>query len=98
MAVLRYARQAEFDIEDIASYTLVSWGIEQADRYVTALRLVCEGLATSPLLGRPCSEPHEFPRRIEHGKHVIFYQPEQRGVLIVRVLHERMMAHLRLTQ
>jgi len=30
-------------------------------------------------------------RRFEHGKHVVFYRIVAGGILIVRVLHQRMM-------
>jgi plasmid stabilization system protein ParE len=30
-------------------------------------------------------------RRLEHGKHVVFYRREPRGILITRILHQRML-------
>jgi plasmid stabilization system protein ParE len=31
-------------------------------------------------------------RRIEQGKHVVFYREDPEGILIVRILHQSMLA------
>jgi plasmid stabilization system protein ParE len=30
-------------------------------------------------------------RRQEHGKHVVFYRQERGGILVCRILHQRML-------
>jgi toxin ParE1/3/4 len=46
-------------------------------------------LADNPALGRPCDEIRPGLRRMEQGKHVVFYREEQGGVLISPILHQR---------
>jgi len=96
LPTFRLSRRAKADLLGIAVHTLKKWGEAQSDRYGDELVQAFQRLAGSPLLGRQCPEPHEFLRRFEHGKHVIFYQPEKQGVLIVRVLHERMLTQMHL--
>jgi toxin ParE1/3/4 len=47
-------------------------------------------LAESPIYGRPAPQLAPDLRRSEYQSHVIFYQPADAGVLIVRVLHAHM--------
>jgi len=48
-------------------------------------------LARNPPLGRPCEDIRPGLRRFEHGKQVLFYHQEPRGILISRILHQRML-------
>jgi toxin ParE1/3/4 len=41
-------------------------------------------------MGRGCDSVSIGLRRIEHGKHVVFYRVVTGGILIVRVLHQQM--------
>lgn len=78
------------DLEAIAEYTIERFGIEQARVYRDELRTCFEGLAGNPKLGRRAEQFGPGLRRFEHRSHIIFYQPGDAGVLIVRVLHYRM--------
>jgi toxin ParE1/3/4 len=51
----------------------------------------CQLLADKPQLGRPYDEVRLGLRRMEHGKHVVFYREEPSGILISRILHQRML-------
>jgi toxin ParE1/3/4 len=48
-------------------------------------------LARNRSIGRATGSLQSGLRRFEIGEHVVFYLAETGGVLIVRVLHERMM-------
>lgn len=85
MAYLRFTPKTEEDLEDIATYTLDMWGSAQADRYLRELHASCHRLAKNPLLGRKHSVAGAILRRLEQGKHVIFYQEQVTGVLFVYV-------------
>ena len=60
-------------------YTLRTWGSAQAVRYIAELEVCCQMLADNPALGRPCDDVRPGLRRLEHGKHVLFYRQEARG-------------------
>ena len=91
MARFRLSRQAEADLLDIAAYTLRTWGQEQAIRYIDELEAACHRLADNPEVGRACDYVRPGLRRMEHGRHVLFYRIEAKEILVVRVLHQRML-------
>jgi toxin ParE1/3/4 len=87
----RFSRRAEADLLSIGHYTLHKWGKAQAARYIGELEVCCQTLADNPALGRPCDEVRPGLRRHEHGKHVVFYRQERGGILVSRILHQRML-------
>ena len=91
MAAFRFSRRAEADLLSIADYTLRTWGSAQAARYLGELEVCCQMLVGNPALGRLCEDVRSGLRRLEHGKHVLFYRQERGGVLISRILHQRML-------
>ena len=91
MAAFRFSRRAEADLLSIGEYTLRTWGKAQAARYIGELEMCCQTMADNPGLGRPCDDVRPGLRRLEHRKHVIFYRQQREGILISRILHERML-------
>ncbi len=91
MANFRFSRRAEADLLSIGNYTLQRWGQAQAARYLGELEVCCQALADNPALGRLCEDVRPGLRRHEHGKHVLFYRQERDGILVSRVLHQRML-------
>ena len=47
-------------------------------------------LTINPTLGRSCDAICEGYRKFRVGRHVIFYRVIDRGIDVVRVLHQRM--------
>jgi toxin ParE1/3/4 len=72
-------------------YTLRKWGKAQASRYIGELEVCCQTLADNPALGRLCDDVRPGLRRHEHGKQVVFYRQERGGILVSRILHQRML-------
>lgn len=68
-----------------------SWGEALAVRYLSELEDCCRMLVDNPELGRVCDDIRPGLRRMESGKHVIFYRRESGGILVVRILHQRML-------
>lgn len=91
MGRFRLSRRAEGDLLSIGEYTLRTWGEAQAARYLGELEECCQRLADNPALGRHCDEIRAGLRRMEHGRHVVFYREEKGGVLVSRILHQRML-------
>jgi toxin ParE1/3/4 len=92
VAAFHLSRRAEADLLEIGSYTLQTWGIDQTIRYMDQLEACCERLANNPESGRSWDAVRRGLRRMEQGKHVIFYRQQQGGeVLISRILHQRML-------
>ena len=76
---------------EVGGYTLRTWGEEQTLRYIDDLEACCQRLADNPASGRPCDHIRPGLRRIEQGKHVVFFRREVGGILVSRILHERML-------
>lgn len=97
MPTYRKTRRVDEDLKEIYRYTRHTWGRAQAERYIRGLEQRFRALADHPLSGRE-REDLQPPglRSFVHGSHVVFYQPQSYGVLIVRVLHGRqdVRAHL----
>lgn len=91
MRNLRFSRLAERDFVSIGAYTTRTWGAAQADRYLSDLEQCCRLLAGNPELGSPCDHIRPGLRYIEKGRHAVFYRRKSSGVLVVRILHQRMM-------
>ena len=91
MARFRFSLHAETDLHNIGRYTLRTWGEAQTHRYLGKLEDCCQRLANNPALGRSCDEIRPGLRRMEQGRHVVFYRKEPGGILISRILHQRML-------
>ena len=76
---------------DIGAYTLHAWGEDQTIRYIDGLETCCQQLADNPELGRPCDHIRPGLRRMEHARHVVFYRIEAGGIVVSRILHQRML-------
>jgi len=81
-------------LRDIARYTFETWGIDQARRYNDDVLKCFQMIADSRLIGGPCDKLQAGYHRLEHGRHVVFYRSDKKGVLIGRILHQRMMPSL----
>ncbi len=91
MAKFRFSRLAETDLHAIATYTLRRWGPDQASRYLDGLEVCCQTLADNPGIGRACDDIRPDLKRFVHASSVVFYRREADGILISRILHERML-------
>ena len=91
MAEFRFSRGAEADLLSIGAYTLRTWGEDQTIRYLDDLEACCQMLADNPTLGRVCDEVRPGLRRMERGRHVVFYREDAGGILVSRILHQRML-------
>ncbi|MEO7030003.1 MAG: type II toxin-antitoxin system RelE/ParE family toxin [Acidobacteriaceae bacterium] len=88
MAVLLYTSSAEQDLDDITTFTIRRWGIDQAIRYISELEDFSELLSNHPLIGRKCDEVATELRRMEHKSHVVFFFAVQGGIRVSRILHK----------
>ncbi len=83
-----YSQRARQDLLNITTYTIETWGIAQAIRYLDSLESACERLSLTPNIGRDCSRLAFGLRRLEHGKHVIFYTLKVTSLRVERILHQ----------
>jgi toxin ParE1/3/4 len=98
MAVCKFSERAESDLDGIAAQSIRDWGPARADRYLDDLNALCQDLANNPGLGHACDHVRPGLRRLEEGRHVIFYRRRDAGgIRVVRILHDRMRPELHVT-
>src|SRR5690242_12420944 len=90
MAVYSLSAKAAADLSQIYEYTILNFGLKQAREYLTGLHERFEILAGNPMQGRSASELSPGLRRLEYESHVVFYVPRDKGIRVVRVLHQSM--------
>ena len=82
----RLSERADQDVEDIAVFTIRTFGVQQAQKYHEGLKRSFEFLSENPLAARQ-RKTFSPPVRIHpSGAHVIVYVIDAEGVLIIRVL------------
>jgi len=91
MKSVHFSKAAFSDLKDIDDYSMKEWGEAQAEQYLTELEACILRLVKNPMLGRPCAEIRPGLRRIETGKHVIFYRLTEGEIWISRILHQSML-------
>jgi toxin ParE1/3/4 len=94
MPSYRFSENASADLKNIANYTLKSWGAAQTIAYLDGLEEAAKKLAHSPKLGKARNDLAQGLRSFQYQSHVIYYLEENLGIVIARVLHERMSASL----
>jgi toxin ParE1/3/4 len=91
MGTFCLSRRAEDDLLHIGAFTLEHWGADQADRYLSELASCFQRIADMPASGRSASQVRSDLRRIEHGRHVVFYRLQPKGILVSRIVHQKML-------
>jgi toxin ParE1/3/4 len=94
MPSYRFSENASADLKNIANYTLKSWGAAQTIAYLDGLEETAKQLAHSPKFGKARNDLAQGLRSFQYQSHVIYYLEENLGIVIARVLHERMSASL----
>ena len=82
--------RARADIEEIWRYTVRHWDVEQAERYTRMIQAEIEQIASAPARGRACDAIRADYRKSPAGSHMLFYRLTDRGIDVVRILHQRM--------
>ena len=81
------SKQAEADLENIFDFTMMSFGIHQAEHYLLQFDSTFILLSNNPKLGRTRNEIRKGLRSYVLDKYVIFYGLFKTNVRIVRVIH-----------
>lgn len=92
IVAVRVQQAAALRIDDIYRYSRQTWGVEQADRYVTGLFEAFDGIDSRRVHSRPV--PAEFGVDgfyFRYEQHMVYWRRLANGdVGIVTVLHIRM--------
>ena len=88
MAKYIISQRASYDLDDIADYTIQTFGFAQANDYAQGLKTCFESLLQFKRRGRAADELAPNLRAIGYHSHMIFYQVNEPDILIVRILHQ----------
>ena len=94
MSRVRFSNRSEADLLDIFAYGITQLGVAQAERYRADLEACFQLIAERPLMGRLARNVTPNIRRHEHGRHVIFYEPDGDGVIVLALIHQRSIRRL----
>jgi toxin ParE1/3/4 len=94
MSTYRLTKRADADLFHIFLYGIESFGLGQAKRYAESMSRCFQLLADNPGIGRRTEAVGKNIRRHEHGSHVVLYEDESDGVLILAIVHARSMQAL----
>ncbi|MGY2168305.1 type II toxin-antitoxin system RelE/ParE family toxin [Pseudomonas gingeri] len=90
MAEYRLTPAAERDLEAIWIYTVRQWGMDQANRYIDVMTAAFAEPAQTPTTAQACDHIRPGYRRSSAGRHMIYLRITAYGIVIVRILHDRM--------
>ncbi|QYH19624.1 type II toxin-antitoxin system RelE/ParE family toxin [Corynebacterium aquatimens] len=85
----RLKEEAVQDLREIWTYSADNWGADQADNYIRAIEGTIREVAKNPEKGKSTPLLPGF-NWLSVRRHVIFYGQDEEGVVIVRILHQRM--------
>lgn len=86
MAAYQLTNQAESEIEGIYEYSILNFGLQVAQNYVSGLHDCFTLLANNQSWGSDYSFIIPGLLRYEYRSHSIYYLPIEDGILIARVL------------
>jgi toxin ParE1/3/4 len=89
-AEVRLSNRATRDIDHIYDQTELNWGSDQAEKYIFDIRSACERLSDHPRPGRPAHGVRTGYFIFKSGSHNIFFREDKSGILVIRILHQRM--------
>lgn len=90
MAKYELSKKANDDLNEIYLFSHSRFGEAKADAYLLALHERFLLLAAQPLSGRPIDHIRKGYFRHQHASHAILYQLTANGIIVMRVLHQRM--------
>ncbi len=97
MASYTLSALAELDLDNIATYTTLTFGATKAREYKAALMQSAMTASSFPSIGKVyTTQKGAAFRKYNVGRHATFYEPTDYGIHIVRVLHLMMDCDLHL--
>lgn len=96
MTSYRLTARAEGEILEIFLYGIEQFGLRQARLYKEEMERCFQLLSENPHMGRSATAIGEGVRRHEHKSHVILYEIDRSGILVIAVVHARSVRRLKL--
>lgn len=81
---------ADDDLVGIYNYTFDRWGLAQAENYLGEFDVSFTALCDGSAITRSAADVKPDLRKVQVGRHVVFFRETAERIEVVRVLHERM--------
>lgn len=78
---------ADRDLDEIFDYTLTTFGLEQAVKYLSEFETLFDQLVSNPHIGKSRNEIKLGLKSFPKSSHIVFYRIFTDRLRIVRVLH-----------
>jgi len=98
MADYQLSVKAEHDLTEIYIFSYQNFGEAKADAYLFGLEDAFSHLAENPLLGRKIDHIRIGYFSFEYIGHSVFYVRAEKGIKVIRVLHNSMNIDMHLTE
>jgi len=85
-----WTRRAEADLDEIWRYTSERWNEEQANLYLARLRRAISDQDVRRLRAKLIDFAIPGVMRMREVRHFIYFRKSDRGLLVLRVLHDSM--------
>ncbi len=86
----KLSKLASKDLEKIIRYTIETWGLEQGKKYDSLLIDAMNKACNEPKRGRSTEKITPNTKKWPVGRHFVIYRPTTYGILVLRILHEKM--------
>lgn len=97
MKSIKYARQANADLEDITDYTARTWGAQQAKKYIREIRAQVASIANGDAVYQPLQVARSGMFKCRVNRHLVIFEQTNDEIRILRILHEAMDVPLQIT-
>ena len=81
------SQEADEDLIGIFLYSLESFSVDQAEKYVRGIHGCFDLLIENPEIGRKATKVGPYIRRFVYEKHIIYYRFENGALKILRIIH-----------
>jgi toxin ParE1/3/4 len=86
----RLSKLAEEDLLNIFQTTYKKWGENKAKQYAHEIDKTFKKLSKFPNIGKKRNEIFLNALSFSVKTHIIFYKKDEKGILVARILHQRM--------
>ena len=86
----KFSPRASIDFEEIWDYSATRFGIDQAENYPSKIMAAIKTVAEDARRSRSCEDIRPGYRKYAVGSHMIFLRKTPDGIVVVRILHQKM--------
>lgn len=90
MTQIKFTNAARRDLKSIFTYTVRTWGKQQAEKYSAQLKAHMLDISTRTAFSKPVQVSRNNLKQSAVGRHIVVFEQTDAQILIVRILHASM--------